>query len=170
MKNFKEAALIAILGLTIVIAALWELEANADTFSDYNVDVKSFRHSSDLDRTFEAAANTNQIPVKVLRGVCWVESHHDPKAFVYLDPDRPSYGICQIQYPTAVRNGYRGDVTGLMYAPLNIYLAAHELRRWYKISNGNFKRAVSSYNRGYYSKAFFNEYIARVIFAIHEGR
>lgn len=102
-----------------------------------------------------AGATTEQIiydaailegaPPKLLVAICWVESRHNPWAYNKNDP---SYGLCQLMYPTAKQMGYKGKPAGLFNAQINAKYAAKYLRWQLKRYKNNWLLAIVSYNAG----------------------
>jgi len=131
---------------------------------------------SDLDHAFIEAAEANKIDVKWLRAMCWVESSHKIKAKVIFDQKNlnkkgaTSYGVCQIQYNTAKFVGFKGDAKQLMNTHTNVYYAAKVLKYWLNKAKGNYRLAVSAYNRGHYRRTMRIAYVCKVLIALQENR
>ena len=124
----------------------------------------------DTSTAIKEAARSVGIDYKLLRAVCFIESSLNPNAFVALDSNAPSYGLCQLQYRTAKELGFKGYAKDLMYAPINAYFAAKNINKWQKKYNGDWRRAVTSYNKGHYVKSGASRYAIKVSFAMKEGR
>ncbi len=118
---------------------------------------------------FLAASLSAGLPPGLLDSVCWTESKHNPAAIRHHDGNGTSYGICQIKLATARLVGFKGTSKELMTPEVNIEYAARYLKRQLNRYNGNYVRALVSYNRGHsegysgsaYSSKVLNYYIAR---------
>lgn len=97
---------------------------------------------------FVLASQYHNLPEGLLSAVCYVESHHNPKAMHHDDGGADSVGVCQIQPPTARLLGYKGPKAHLRDWPLNIMLAGQYLRRQIDRYDGDVPKAVSAYNMG----------------------
>lgn len=112
----------------------------------------------------------------MLRAMCWVESSHKAKARVIFDQadlnkvGATSYGVCQIQYNTAKHFGYRGTAKQLMNVHTNTYYAGKALAYWLVKSKGNYRLAVSAYNRGHYKRTMRIGYVCKFLIAVLENR
>ncbi len=132
--------------------------------------------ASDLDQAFIEAAESNQIDLKLIRALCWIESSHKVRAKAIFDQKNlnkkgaTSYGVCQIQYETAKWMGYSGTAKQLMNPHTNTYYAAKMLKYWLVKSKGNWQLAVSAYNRGHYKKSLRVAYVAKIGIAMYENR
>lgn len=127
-----------------------------------------------LDMAFRDAAEQNGVDVKLLRALCWVESGHRVYASNKNDgPDgKNSHGICQIKYKTARWLGYKGTVKDLYKLENNTYYAAKYLHYNLSRYRGNWKKAVTAYNRGHYEHSYGlnNSYVSKIAIAIVDGR
>ena len=83
----------------------------------------------------------------LLSAVCFVESGHKPSAYVAMDGQSPSYGLCQIKLATARQVGFEGSTRDLMHPATNALYAAKYLR-WQYERYGSWDKAVSAYNAG----------------------
>lgn len=118
---------------------------------------------------FVAASLAAGLPQGLLESVCFIESGHDARAIHHHDGNGTSYGICQVKYRTAQHLGFKGKPQELMNPEVNIEYAARYLAKQLKRYNGNYVRALVSYNRGHsegdsgssYSSKVLNYYIAR---------
>jgi soluble lytic murein transglycosylase-like protein len=113
------------------------------------------------------AALTNGVDPSLLSAVCYVESSHNPSAFVRQDGRTSSYGLCQVKLETARTLGYAGKASGLMDARTNAYFAAKYLRKQYN-RYGSWTRAVSAYNCGRVCNN--RRYVRKVIRRVYEQR
>lgn len=136
-------------------------------------DKASPRVLSDLDHAFIEAAEAAQIDVNWLRAMCWAESNHRIPKLKAIDgvAIMPSYGICQIQYQTAQRFGFTGTAKELrLNNHINTHYAAKVLKYWLDKAKGNYRLAVSAYNRGHFKKSMRIGYVCKILIALHEGR
>lgn len=133
-------------------------------------DLQTINKNVNINNAFKAAAEAIGLDMSLLRALCWVESNHNASPPIKLDGSSPSYGICQVKYSAASHMGYKGHELGLTYAPLNIYYAAKFLKSKLDGCNGEWKCAVTAYNRGHYSKKITNPYVMKILFAMREGR
>lgn len=102
-----------------------------------------------LSALFIAISSQNHLPPGLLSSLCYIESHHNPKAVHHDDgPGGDSLGICQIKLITAKEMGYKGTKKQLMQPSTNIRYAAKFLRYQLKRYNNNVAKAVIAYNRG----------------------
>lgn len=123
-----------------------------------------------------AATAASGLPPGLLSAVCWVESHHEPKAVHQDDGGSPSSGLCQLKTSTAVSLGFKGTPKQLLTRPdLNAKYAAMYLRRQLDRYHGHIPSAIAAYNAG---KARLNakgqimnrKYVNKVMQAWEEGR
>ena len=124
-----------------------------------------------LDDLFAQAASDANVPLRLLRAVCWVESNHRANPPLKLDGGTPSYGMCQVKLKAAKDTGYVGTVMALRNPDTNIAVAAHYLRL--KLEKyGDWKRAVTAYHCGHYNvgMSVINPYVMLVALAMAESR
>lgn len=114
-------------------------------------------HATEVDAALRLAEYTKGIPKNVLRAICTVESGLDKNALKLKDGKHTSYGLCQIQYETAVFVRYGGDAQGLMNVYTNAIYSAEFLRFQYR-RYGNWYDAIAAYNAGKASKDRFGSY------------
>ncbi len=127
-----------------------------------------------LDDIFLFAAAENNIPVSLLRGLCWVESNHRVKTPVKPDGSdlTPSLGVCQIKLRTARDRGFKGSMGELAKPMASAYYAAKHLRHLLDKYN-SVEKALTVYNRGaknIHRARLNNIYVLKVKMAMHEGR
>jgi len=101
-----------------------------------------------VEQAMNLAAISANIPINILKGVCWVESRHNPNAFVRNDAGSPSYGLCQLKLKTARWLGFKGPRRALYSPVTNADYAARYLKYQYGRYHGNWIRAISAYNAG----------------------
>lgn len=111
---------------------------------------------------FIMAGLLNGVDPSLLSALCFVESSHQPAAYVHVDGNSPSYGLCQIKYETAKWLGFKGKAGELFDRNVNAYWAARYLG--YQISryNGDTRKALSAYNAGSAIKAN-KKYVNKVL-------
>ena len=136
-----------------------------------------FKHKAVLLAICSVESNKiDQAPYTALKNV---KTKHDRfkkvkkgnKIITIVDHDRPgqpSYGICQVQAPTAKVSGYKGKdpKTELMQVERNLKYAKRELKRQLKRYDGNLRKAISAYNMGHASK-YNKEYVDEVLSRAH---
>ena len=83
----------------------------------------------------------------LVSAVCFVESGHKPSAYVAMDGQSASYGLCQIKLSTARDMGFKGTAHELMEPATNALYAAKYLR-WQYERYGIWAKAVSAFNCG----------------------
>lgn len=104
------------------------------------------------------AEYTKGIPKNLLKAVCKTESGLDKTALRLKDGGKhTSYGLCQIQYQTAVFLRYTGDEHGLMNVYTNALYSAEYLKYQYR-RYGNWYDAISAYNSGSATRDVFGSY------------
>jgi soluble lytic murein transglycosylase-like protein len=117
-----------------------------------------------------AASEDNDIPLKILSGLCWVESNHNPKALNRFDGKTASYGLCQIKLATARSMGFKGSFK-LLYNPIiNAQYAAKYLRKQYLRYDKNWIKAISAYNGGKSVLSENSEYVNKVFKRVLEAQ
>lgn len=102
-------------------------------------------NGSRLDTLIAKHAAAHNLPEALVRRVIKRESRGNPRAI-----SKGNYGLMQIRLGTARAMGYRGDVSGLLDADVNMTYAVKYLAGAYKAADGNPDRAVSYYAAGYY--------------------
>jgi len=83
----------------------------------------------------------------LLSAICFVESGHNPKAYVHNDGGSPSYGQCQIKMGTAKDMGFRGTKKELMSESVNALYSAKYLQ-YQRKRYGSWEKAIIAYNAG----------------------
>lgn len=117
-----------------------------------------------------AASQTFSLPPGLLSAVCYVESHHKPRAVNRQDGGSPSLGLCQIKLDTAKLLGFQGKEKDLMNPKVNAYYAAKYLKKQLDRYDGYYYRAISAYNAGKFwmdlnGMARNNDYVEKVYLA-----
>lgn len=122
-----------------------------------------------LTMLFTAATQTVDLPKGLLSALCYVESHHNPKAVHKDDGNSSSLGICQIKHETAKLMGFKGSQAHLMDPKVNTIYAAKYLKKQLVRYNNDIPKAVAAYNSGTYKenkhKKPVNEQYVRKVFA-----
>lgn len=111
---------------------------------------------------FIMAGLLNGVDPSLLSALCFVESSHRPSAYVHVDGNSPSYGLCQIKYETAKWMGFKGKASELFNRDTNAYWAARYLSYQMTRYNGNTRQALSGYNAGRAIKSN-KKYVNKVI-------
>lgn len=88
------------------------------------------------------------IPESLIHRVVQRESSYNPKA-----RNGPYWGLMQILPQTAATMGHRGPPSELLDADTNLRYAGKYLRGAWLVSDGDERRAVMWYARGYYYEA-----------------
>lgn len=112
----------------------------------------------------ETSAKEFEIPSRMLKALCFVESSHNPKAINKIDGGSASHGLCQLKIKTAKYLGYSGNIRSLYNPYVNSYYAAKYLRYQLDRYNGNWVKAISAYNAGHaYRKINNMAYVKKVM-------
>ncbi|MBO9444676.1 lytic transglycosylase domain-containing protein [Ruegeria sp. R14_0] len=93
-------------------------------------------------------ADHYELPRELVHKLAIRESTHRPWAV-----NRPYYGLLQILPATARSMGYTGTPQGLLDADTNLEFAGKYLRGAWLLSDGDQKRAIFLYAKGYYPEA-----------------
>ncbi|MCA8878925.1 MAG: lytic transglycosylase domain-containing protein [Rhodobacteraceae bacterium] len=93
-------------------------------------------------------ADHYEVPRTLVQRVVIRESTHRPEA-----RNGPYYGLMQILPATARGMGYEGPNRGLLDADTNLEFAVKYLRGAWLLADGDEKRAVKLYAKGYYPEA-----------------
>ncbi|WP_170468583.1 lytic transglycosylase domain-containing protein [Ruegeria arenilitoris] len=93
-------------------------------------------------------ADHYELPRELVHKLAVRESTHRPWAV-----NRPYYGLLQILPATARSMGYTGTPKGLLDADTNLEFAGKYLRGAWLLSDGDQKRAIFLYAKGYYPEA-----------------
>ncbi len=93
-------------------------------------------------------ADHYEIPRDLVHKLAIRESTHRPWAV-----NRPYYGLLQILPATAKSMGYKGSPDGLLDAETNLKYAGKYLRGAWLVADGDQKRAIQLYAKGYYHEA-----------------
>jgi len=102
-----------------------------------------------LDDLIAQHAKANNVPESLVHRVIVRESRYNPRAI----GRGGTMGLMQIKHGTARALGYAGPAKGLLEADTNLTYAVRYLAGAYRVANGDHKRAVSYYARGYYYDA-----------------
>ncbi len=139
-----------LINLTILMIVLFSAEMALSTPS--------------LDSIFNKVAKEQNVPVSLLRAICWAESTHSPIAYNHSDggSGNSSFGLCQVLYTTAKMNNlidlgcernfdYYDKVKSncrLFDPHVNITLAAKILRKLLSRYNEDWVNSIAAYNTG----------------------
>ncbi|WP_170414360.1 lytic transglycosylase domain-containing protein [Ruegeria atlantica] len=93
-------------------------------------------------------ADHYELPRELVHKLAIRESTHRPWAV-----NSPYYGLLQILPATARSMGYKGNAKGLLDADTNLEFAGKYLRGAWLLSDGDQKRAIFLYAKGYYPEA-----------------
>ena len=93
-------------------------------------------------------ADHYELPRELVHKLAIRESTHRPWAV-----NKPYYGLLQILPATARSMGYSGKAQGLLDADTNLKFAGKYLRGAWMLSDGDQKRAIFLYAKGYYPEA-----------------
>lgn len=146
MTNLMRRSILALL-LAAPLAACSDPNAasrNADTFDPplYPNETPELRAS------INKWADHYELPRELVHKLAIRESTHRPWAV-----NRPYYGLLQILPATARSMGYTGNAEGLLDADTNLEFAGKYLRGAWLLSDGDQKRAIFLYAKGYYPEA-----------------
>jgi soluble lytic murein transglycosylase-like protein len=95
-----------------------------------------------------------KLPRGILHAIAQVESRLNPRKIHKNDGPghRTSYGLLQIQEPSARQVGFKGKPSELLTPEVNIYFGALYLNWLIKETRGDIPRALNCYNAGRSSK------------------
>lgn len=149
--------------ILMILATVFAFQAQAEEISDKYLNEVFARVSKEVD-----------VPEKLLRAVCWSESHFNTEAYNHGDGSgmNHAFGICQVLYKTAVEYGFKDlnceksflDHTNakgklvkasrtysdckLFGAYTNIYYAAKYLKSRMNMYDGSWIFGIAAYNTG----------------------
>jgi hypothetical protein len=92
-------------------------------------------------------AAANGVPESLVRRVIKIESRGNPRLVSH-----GNYGLMQIRLGTARAMGYSGTAEGLLDPGTNMTYAVKYLAGAYRAAGGDHDRAISNYQRGYYTR------------------
>lgn len=95
----------------------------------------------------QVVAMLHGISPRLMNALCYVESNHNPNAYVKHDGHSPSYGLCQIKLSTARGMGFTGPVKDLFKPEINGFYAAKYLAYQHERYK-SWRKALSAYNAG----------------------
>lgn len=118
-----------------------------------------------LDETFTRVSEEVGVPVKLLRGICWAESKHQPGAYNHGDGvgTNHAFGMCQVLHSTARDFGFKDancyrdfrnsktmtyNDCKLFGIYTNIFYGAKFLKTKLDQYEGNWEKAAAAYNAG----------------------
>ncbi len=94
----------------------------------------------------DAVAKFPDVPASLIMAIIETESSFQPTAFL-ADRNGGSYGLMQLDYPTARGLGYQGTPDGLYDPGINIFYGAAYLHALYAEMK-EWEAAIMSYNEG----------------------
>lgn len=100
---------------------------------------------AELDTMIARHAKANDVPQSLIHRVVVRESRYQPGI---VGPGG-CYGLMQIKHGTARAMGYTGAASGLLDAETNLTYAVKYLAGAYRKANGDERRAIAYYARGY---------------------
>lgn len=100
-----------------------------------------------------AKAHEQNVPTTLAHAVISVESRYQPRAY-----NQGSYGIGQIQCPTARGVGFRGSCQELFDPRINLTYSMTYLRQALDKSNDDWCHAATLYNEGLYTRSRRGKY------------
>ena len=115
---------------------------------------------------FIMAGLLNGVDPQLLSALCFVESSHNPKAYVHVDGNSPSYGLCQVKFETAKWMGFKGKPNDLFDKHINAYWAAKYLGWQVTRYRSDIRAALSGYNAGSAIKSN-KKYVDKVLRRYH---
>lgn len=101
---------------------------------------------AELDAMISRHAKANDVPETLVHRVVVRESRYQPR----LIGSCGCYGLMQIKHGTARAMGYTGTASGLLDPDTNLTYAVKYLAGAYRKANGDERRAIGYYARGYY--------------------
>lgn len=113
--------------------------------------------------TFNLTSLAFNLPPELLASVCYIESHHNPKAVHHDDGKGDSLGICQIKINTAKMLGFEGTSQQLMLPEVNVYYAAAYLNHQITRYHGSIKKSLVAYNMGSAKSFTHSKYSDKVV-------
>ena len=115
-----------------------------------------------LPEVFNKVAEQENVPSKVLKAICWVESKHKNGSVNYFDGKSHSLGLCQVKLETARWLGYKGTEQELQFNPIiNITYAAKYLSYQLERYNNMIDYAIAAYNSGSLIQNKYNKIVNR---------
>jgi soluble lytic murein transglycosylase-like protein len=96
----------------------------------------------------EWAAGQEGLNPAIVKGLCWVESSHKPKAIHFKDHGADSIGLCQIKVATAKLVGFKGSAKDLLNPYTNALYASKLLNKGIK-RYGTLEYSIAAYNMGH---------------------
>lgn len=105
------------------------------------------------------------LPKGILSAIAYVESRHNPKAFVRHDGRgrRSSHGLFQVQLQAARQVGFKGTARELMKPEVNTKYAAKYLKYLLKVTKNNYAEAITAYNSGLNNRKSSSPYVGKVL-------
>jgi soluble lytic murein transglycosylase-like protein len=101
-----------------------------------------------LEASITRNALAYDIPESLVHAAVRRESNYNPAA-----KHGPYWGLLQIRYDTARSVGYGGPASGLLDAETNLKYGVAYLANAYRVAEGDVRRAIQLYSRGFYYEA-----------------
>jgi soluble lytic murein transglycosylase-like protein len=101
-----------------------------------------------LEASITRSALAYAIPESLVHAAVRRESNYNPAA-----KHGPYWGLLQIRYDTARSVGYNGPASGLLDAETNLKYGVAYLANAYRVAEGDMRRAIQLYSRGFYYEA-----------------
>jgi len=120
---------------------------------------QALSQTHELNRLFERFEQEYNLPDNLLKAICSVESDFREHVVVYNDGGKGDngYGLCQIQYGTALHMGMHNDTRclgrvsrycALLRAEVNLKYSAKYIAFQLERYKGDIHKVISSYNAG----------------------
>ena len=144
---------------------------------------EAYGKTPELNRLFEKFEMEYNLPDNLLKAICSVESDFREHVVVYNDGGKGDngYGLCQIQYGTAIHMGMHHDsrcqnrvsrYCSLLRAEVNLKYAARYLSYQLERYQGDIHKVISAYNAGTAittNKQYVKKVLKRLKEFDHEG-
>jgi soluble lytic murein transglycosylase-like protein len=101
-----------------------------------------------LEASITRSALAYDIPESLVHAAVRRESNYNPAA-----KHGPYWGLMQIRYDTARSVGYNGPASGLLDAETNLKYGVAYLANAYRVAEGDMRRAIQLYAKGFYYEA-----------------
>lgn len=101
-----------------------------------------------IEASITRSALAYDIPESLVHAAVRRESNYNPAA-----KHGPYWGLMQIRYDTARSVGYNGPASGLLDAETNLKYGVAYLANAYRVAEGDMRRAIQLYAKGFYYEA-----------------
>lgn len=109
----------------------------------------TMNHTPLVKQALIQAAESTEVPLRLLSAICYTESGFRIKAIKRHDGDGHSYGLCQIKEATARDMGFTGNVKDLFDPFINTYYSGKYLKYQLDRYDQDWVSAISAYNAGH---------------------